>query len=342
MFCGLDGHSEGPPAELKELVQDIGKLQMGQTASSGCNPELESYKLGLEFTRDNIRLTSDACQSRLSAQALCLRALRECEGLHRADTATGSGSMGGFKIFEITSGSQTCIAQGDVTQKRRFGSDGLKRKVFEIAGQFFHKIINSPEIQKKCCGDDSACAEHFARTKLVIRKGGSPHEVGGSYTPSIFGMGHAVKFSEAALANRFNEEAVEVGILHELGHACQFSRHVKNLSKYISLMQGDFCISSATTKDDFLARLGDETTNCILEAQNKDPKVLKCGGSWAMEAFADVIFMSEWKTVGHFAPSCFMESRHLTGFFHGPVNLDCLINRPEIYSNLCSITEGAQ
>ncbi len=308
--------SSGIPALLSDVIH-LEKFNYPSAATCG-GGVVNLPEIKLPFDRMPARAPG-MCE--LSAASFCATAQRGCESRHR---------------------SLNCAAQNPSARKSRVASSQLRKDIFAFASRYFTETKDDPTAIEHCCGDlDSqdyrSCADHFTKTKLYLLKGLPETDQTAYYLADL--KQPRVEVSEAALLSCETEECVQYLILHELGHACEWSRDNFNPSL-------DKCSDAFVSREDLSDFFGEETSDCLfnanLKAAQEHDKKLKhslkkngfaCMEGWLRENFADAVFIDRWQSPYNGAWICNAASDPM----HGPesVLLVCLFKNKKIQSLFC-------
>lgn len=189
-------------------------------------------------------------------------------------------------------------------QKKREGSHILKFDAYAHAYSYFESLINGVDQSSKnfirtCCQGDKKCSNQFKKTKLKIL-----HTDNSDTTRPIVGdcfyvvakgifkskVQGDIFMGENSFLGCLSKECIEYRVLHELGHSCQYSRHLEALKEERNL-------TWAEVKQDY------RDLSCLKNAIKMGWQDSNWTGdilSWHEEAFADNIF-SRYQNPAHYA-----------------------------------------
>lgn len=229
-------------------------------------------------------------------------------------------------------------------QRRRQTNSTLRRRIFSHLLRYFSNTISDPEILEACCGpaepailcgdhcsENATCQQRLGQTQLRIIPARSLDDRTSNYHSDT----HQILISESLILNSFYPEINEHFILHELGHACQYTRHHTSRPDQSTL---GYYHPSLDCNDDTEAwvdmqELLPAMTRCLraplVQAATRwrsDNGATGCRNSWATEAFADAIFAFRHRSPRSWSWLCSSPADQL----HGPANLElsCIIPRP--------------
>ncbi|MGK5085350.1 hypothetical protein WDW37_18850 [Bdellovibrionota bacterium FG-1] len=231
---------------------------------------------------------------------------------------------------------KACWTFDDSDQKRRFASPELRKQIFSFAKARFEKYLGEKSMQQMCCAGNEACVDRFKSTRLLILKGLPTSDYHGLYSR----LKHAVTSSEARLLNCMNRQCIERFFLHELGHACQDSRH-NAIDRY--LLGTKVCTFLPEISLPDLESFG-PTGPCLREELKKEAdkriseKRPTCYGNWLREAFADIVFSFKRTDITQWSWNC--SEYQGTDELHGPNDLimKCIFERTEPKAHFCPET----
>lgn len=169
------------------------------------------------------------------------------------------------------------------------------------------------KLASQCCGTKSTCLQRFSSTQLVIS---DRSEISASYLSDSSPTGrNIVEITERKMASTMNQESLERVILVELAHSCQFALVSESKDKYRTFTTNPCSIEAG--KQMFIEGLGEEMGSCLdqeLKAQisaiPESEKGKYCFGKWYREAFSDMKFRSEFKSIYHWTYDFLRRSQH--------------------------------
>jgi len=204
----------------------------------------------------------------------------------------------------------TCAESNLQKIKGRMDNPSLMLKTTLFTQEKFLEYKTS--LAKKCCPSDALkCLNRFKKVKLDIvesAKSSAKYQTGTD--PINFGTNgnlNKIIITTSKLASNYTKEGIERILLHEMGHVCQFALISEDKEKYMEFTSPDKkCLAS--TGQIFFNIKKMSSSSCIInklkEAMNKN-KGNFCYGKWHREAFADMIFREEMKTIYHWSYDLF-------------------------------------
>ncbi|MCC7440723.1 MAG: hypothetical protein IT285_03760 [Bdellovibrionales bacterium] len=325
----------------------------GSTDGLVCSPtggtELDPR---LEFTRPlGATETLSYCSaSAAGAEAFCSAALGACVR-YRALGAQGC------VLVPIDANTPNPIAQAR-TRSRTY----LLPRMETHANQFLRSLAGTgsgtaPDFARQCCGTGGGSAECLsslgATSMSFIREDESNVNWAGRYALNdaryVQGQGvrNRIVISEATLAHFITEQSVEELVIHELSHACQFSRtHLDFTAGMTEPQRNDefdrFKFNddrtAERTRADLVALTGSATVaDCIDQAVRSQVAAARAAGGdarfaqQAKEAFADAVSAIHRATqngdISQFSLDCARsaDARHPSGV---DTHLKCLLAHP--------------
>jgi hypothetical protein len=154
-----------------------------------------------------------------------------------------------------------------------------------------------------CCGDKKQCRERFLATSLRFDPSNRSLAHYHSDNDPQGTIDNYVNISYGKLAENYTLEGVERVLLHELGHSCQFAIISENAQDY-ALFVSESTACLASTGEKFLKLLSRSSQACLINKLKMQRDEISqpqnfCFGKWYREAFADMVFRSEMKTIYH-------------------------------------------
>lgn len=246
-----------------------------------------------------------------------------CQPLNLPNVCAFAGSV----CFDRTGNNQnyaSCWFVDAKIRRKRLQSEELKNKILPFAKSAFLDLRDSSELQSLCCGRDRNCLQHLSKTDFKIIPSNKSDSMIHRY---LHKAGHRIEVAAPLLLNLANEEGVERVISHELGHACQHSRHWKKELKSEEE-------AWETTLSDFKSVFGNNYADCVSEGIRKERLDNTRSGAWLKEAFAEAIAMRMWKSPAHWAWSCFSRVDEEHGPSH--VQIKCALAYDRVVrANIC-------
>ncbi|MEK7690215.1 MAG: hypothetical protein AAB425_04255, partial [Bdellovibrionota bacterium] len=241
-------------------------------------------------------------------------------------------------------GTSYCYAKDPLIRARRAGFPPVGKAITRFAAKKQAEIRESEDFQNTCCGTDNRCKRMFSETRLAILTGGTPGDIEAHYIPEGGGPSsrwHQIEVSGAALFACYNQECVEQMLVHEMGHACQFSR-IRSSDERVAfakkLTSKEGCADRAPVPE-LHAALGDNTARCLTDALAKaafdemKTDTDLCFGAWQNEAFANTVFAHLTPTSYHWGIPCAgsQDEGHAAakGYLH------CVLERTAVQEALC-------
>jgi hypothetical protein len=229
---------------------------------------------------------------------------------------------------------QTCTE----LDKNKISARASDEKLIEQMSTFSHARFAEYKSQliDQCCGDKSQCRKRFSETRLELT---SELSSSASYHSDSSPSGrNLITITKGKLASTMNQESLERVLLVELAHACQFALISESTSDYRKFTTDRCSVESGRLM--FKEGLGEEMASCVdqeLQAQiSAIPEAEKgkyCFGKWYREAFSDMKFRSEFKSIYHWTYDFLRRSQHQN---YGSVYkyINCGLT-PEIKSQVC-------
>lgn len=314
---------------MTQAIDDLLKesLQAPASAESCSKPEKPS-SFAAGFSRD---------VSEFSRAKMCKNEKGECQPLTLASVCEQARDVTWKRYREDT------IEFDKKKRRARFHSKELRKKVFAYTQDQFHKIRDNPLLQERCCpqgllktdAEKTKCLSFFSKTQLFLLKGLGEEAEEANYQG--FTADPLIEISEAKLLYCKNPECIDDTLLHELGHACQYSR-----GNHVEMFRCE--ASNPVLEKDLTFFFGNEAAKCVLKDLKSEfkehKKTLKkgegkpCLNRWVHEAFADMIFMDQRKSPMAFFAFCRFDD--VVDDTHGPkyVN-DCVMNQAPYRQALC-------
>lgn len=307
---------------IEDLLKDSLKAP-AQTCQQSGNSTLESL-----FSADH---------SFFDSKKICENEKKECIPVTLAAVCEQSREQVWTRYRDDT------LEQNANRRRSRFQSKELRRKIFSYAQNEFTKIKENPVLQSRCCPSEvlktsealKKCVSFFTSTQLYLLKGLSKEDMTADYQG--FREDPLVEISEARLLYCKNQECIDDVLLHELGHACQYSR-----GDILELFRCQ--APQKILEKDLTIFFGKDATKCILKDlkpefkdyvnSSKKHKEKPCLNRWVHETFADLIFMDQRKTPAAFYGFCDFKDK--VDSTHGPTFInDCVMNQSPYREALC-------
>lgn len=285
-----------PIATVRQSLCELAHPGTGHVCRSP-KPAFDETRL---FTRDRFAFDRKVICNFFTPEALCGFATRACGHKYKSVT---TGANTGIKRMLHDRGCAVTSFEG---QLPRFQDRLLVSQIVGYAAGRFEELLRDRELQWTCCQNDEACASHFQKTGFNVIMGAELQDLETHYR--FCGRNaHTIEVTMGRLVSARNEESIDRLLLHELGHACQYSRHVRSSRERTKLDRDEGCVSADLSIADIDATMGNEFTSCLFpkllgEAARLEGRV--CFGSWASEAFADAVFAFKRTELAHWAWDC--------------------------------------
>lgn len=190
----------------------------------------------------------------------------------------------------------------------------------------FEEFVADSEIQSLCCNGNLTCVKKLKEVKLFIDEDLNSTAPLGEYDEES----HTVKMSKSTLLSALYEEPIRRLVLHELGHACNYSinyaSNPKNPPK-IGIIE-----TLPLEKNLLVKRFGSEFLSCLENRSQADPMFRSAlGHQPASEAFAEAIFASRFKETLHWVS--------LKSYGGYEWSLKCLLTSPSLKRTVCGNAE---
>jgi hypothetical protein len=204
----------------------------------------------------------------------------------------------------------TCTENDSQKIKKRMDNPSLMLKTTLFTQEKFIEYKES--LAKKCCPIGALkCLNRFKKVKLdIVESTKSYAKYQSGSDPVNFGTNgnlNKIFISTSKLASNYTKESVERILLHEMGHVCQFALLSEDKEKYTEFTASDKrCLASTGQKYFNIKKIS--SSSCVMNKLKETMKNNKgdfCYGKWHREAFADMIFRSEMKTVYHWSYDLF-------------------------------------
>lgn len=206
---------------------------------------------------------------------------------------------------------QTCTELDQDKVAARAQNPILIKEMEDFASERFSFYKESME--KSCCQGKAQCLNRFRSTGLRFTDSLKSEA---SYNSDTNPNGlNRIDISRGKMASTMNKESLERVLLVELAHACQFALISESNEDY-RFFTTDRC-SVESGKKMFIEGLGEELGSCLdkeIQAQiaaiPESEKGKYCFGKWYREAFSDMKFRSEFKSIYHWTYDFLRRSQH--------------------------------
>lgn len=206
---------------------------------------------------------------------------------------------------------QTCSEQDQTKIMARTNDAALMDKIKNFTKNRFQEY--KMDLAKKCCGTKEQCLIRFESTILTIN---NEPKTEASYLSDSSPNGRSIiDISERKLATAMNQESVERILLVELAHSCQFALISESDADYAKFTSDRCSIDSGRLM--FKEGLDPEVGSCVdKELQSQIAAIPDanrgkyCFGKWYREAFSDMKFRSEFKSIYHWTYDFLRRSQH--------------------------------
>ena len=329
-FCAslhADGQSSDGTAALKHVkIADFldRMLTPKELATPQCNTCTPASDSVLTFSTDPLSLDS---------HGLCVKADGTCKTLTPQSICADVEK----KITRYDPTLNFPIELNEVNLKKRVESKELRKRVFSYTKTTFERIKGNQDFQSRCCKNDETCIASFSKTELYLLVG-----VQGEIAYyNLKKEDPAVEVSESQLLQCKTDSCIKQFLLHELGHACQYSRN--HFRPELSDCQG---LANFTVKD-YEQDFGKASAQCILNKITAASKNLPintfCTGSWYQEAYADAIFLDHWLKPSAFNYMCWLNLNKTNDLIHPPTSVsECVMSQPLFRKSICGQNEGCK
>lgn len=206
---------------------------------------------------------------------------------------------------------QTCTELDANKVIQRAGNSALIKEMEDFASDRFSDY--KEKLGKTCCEGKAQCLNRFNSTALRFTEETKSEA---SYLSDTNPNGlNRIEISRGKMASTMNRESLERVLLVELAHACQFALISESAADY-KFFTTDRC-SVESGRKMFLEGLGPEVGSCVdqeLQAQiaaiPETERGKYCFGKWYREAFSDMKFRSEFKSIYHWTYDFLRRSQH--------------------------------
>ncbi len=307
------------------MIGQLPTWAQSQNASNVINVEISKV-----LTVLNLLNAGNYCQNRRISEFPSELELPRFDISFR-DTNLCDGKMNFRKICNIATDSCWRRTGSDACWKpsvERFRDVSFAKNVYENLAQLFEKVTQKEPFLSTCCGQDTDCRTSFSNTKLKIIKGLTLNDQTAHYDV----LQKTVRMSEGKVLGMQSVEGLERVVLHELGHACQFSQK-PDIGNHFDL---SYCSRRLASDPIFDSKVGATIRACTEKSHKKAAEESGgevCLGGWMSEAFADLIFAKHIDSITVFAWTCVGD----TDVRHGPsaAHMDCWLQDPKNQQLLC-------
>lgn len=206
---------------------------------------------------------------------------------------------------------QTCTELDNHKILERAANPTLIKEMEDFASDRFSEYKES--LGRTCCEGKPQCLNRFRSTGLRFTESTKSEA---SYLSDSNPNGlNRIEISRGKLASTMNKESLERVLLVELAHACQFALISESKEDY-KVFTTDRCAVDSGRKM-FMEGLGQEVGSCIdqelqsqIAAIPESERGKYCFGKWYREAFSDMKFRSEFKSIYHWTYDFLRRSQH--------------------------------
>ena len=301
---------------LQEALAESYACLMAQADGTPVDSRLLRFSTVIKKFGD---LRKDLCEP-LTMDRVCKKAAAECRLL----------------------GNESCWALNQRAQSARMESVSHRKLVLENTFSFFDSTQKNSDFLKTCCGHNPDCQSKILKLELVFVQGLPKDQQYAYYFTTTDGNGeftkHRIELSEAILLNSLSAANIERVLLHELGHACDISRHAGH--KYMT-KKFKGCASDEEFRN-LETYFSKEVAKCIrddlarpMAAFEKASGQRVCLADWLHEAFAEAFQYQNAKDIQSFSWDC---SATPPDLMHPPpaVPMNCMLKHdPKLRRNLC-------